>query len=65
LERVKPIHRNASASATVGSEPYRPELVTDDEPRYLRRQKPVEIRRSKFSGKGGTYYRQMALWMLA
>jgi cell division protein FtsQ len=65
LERVKPIHRNASASATVGSEPYRPELVTDDEPRYLRRQKPVEIRRRKFSGKGGTYYRQMALWMLA
>jgi len=24
----------------------------DDEPRYLRRQKPVEIRRKKFSGRG-------------
>jgi cell division protein FtsQ len=39
-------------------------LVTDDEPRYLRRQKPVEIRRRKFSGKGGTHYRQMAVWTL-
>jgi cell division protein FtsQ len=64
VERVKPIQRNASASAAAGSEPYRPELVTDDEPRYLRRQKPVEIRRRKFSGKGGTYYRQVAVWTL-
>ena len=65
MERVKPIQRNAAAPAAAGSEPYRPELVTDDEPRYLRRQKPVEIRRRKFSGKGGTYYRQMAVWTLA
>jgi cell division protein FtsQ len=65
LEGVKPIPRNASASAAAGNEPYRPELITDEEPRYLRRQKPVEIRRRKFSGKGGTYYRQMAVWGLA
>jgi cell division protein FtsQ len=64
LERVKPIQRNTSIPAVAGSEPYRPELLTDDEPRYLRRQKPVEIRRRKFSGKGGTHYRQMAVWTL-
>ena len=49
MERVKPIQRNASAAATE-HEPYRPELIAEDEPRYLRRQKPVEIRRKKFTG---------------
>ena len=49
MERVKAIHRNASAA---DADSYRPELITDDEPRYLRRQKPVEIRRKKFSGRG-------------
>jgi cell division protein FtsQ len=63
LERVKPIQRNAS-SAAAEHEPYRPELVSEDEPRYLRRQKPVEIRRKKFSGKTGTYYRQVFVWTL-
>jgi len=48
---VKAIQRNASAAAEADS--YRPELIADDEPRYLRRQKPVEIRRKKFSGRGG------------
>jgi cell division protein FtsQ len=61
VERVKPIQRNASAAAAE-QEPYRPELVADEEPRYLRRQKPVEIRRRKFSGKTGTYYRRVFLW---
>jgi len=51
LERVKAIQRNASAAAEADS--YRPELIADDEPRYLRRQKPVEIRRKKFSGGAG------------
>jgi cell division protein FtsQ len=64
LERVKPIQRNAATSAAAGSEPYRPELIADEEPRYLRRQKPVEIRRRRFSGKGGTYYRQVLAWGL-
>ncbi|MGB2667690.1 MAG: FtsQ-type POTRA domain-containing protein [Candidatus Acidiferrum sp.] len=63
MERVKPIQRNASSTAAE-HEPYRPELVSEDEPRYLRRQKPVEIRRKKFSGKTGTYYRQVFVWTL-
>ena len=63
MERVKAIHRNASAAADAGS--YRPELIADDEPRYLRRQKPVEIRRKKFSGRGWPFYRRLLLLTLA
>lgn len=63
MERVKPIQRNASAAAAE-REPYRPELIADDEPRYLRRQKPVEIRRKKFGGKSGGYYRRVFVWTL-
>jgi cell division protein FtsQ len=54
LERVKSIPRNAVADA----ESYRPELLNEDEPRYLRRQKPVEIRRKKFGGKSWSFYRR-------
>jgi len=54
---VKAIPRNASAAAEADS--YRPELIADDEPRYLRRQKPVEIRRKKFSGRGWPFYRRV------
>jgi cell division protein FtsQ len=64
LERVKPMQRNASAAAAAEHEAYRPELVAEEEPRYLRRQKPVEIRRKKFSGKTGTYYRRVFVWTL-
>src|SRR6202045_1567858 len=35
-------------------------MMADDEPRYLRRQKPVEIRRKKFSGRGWPFYRRGA-----
>jgi cell division protein FtsQ len=63
LERLKPMQRNASAAAAE-QEPYRPELVAEEEPRYLRRQKPVEIRRKKFSGKTGTYYRRVFVWIV-
>jgi len=59
VERVKPIQRNASAATAAEQETYRPELMTDDEPRYLRRQKPVEIRRKKFSGKTWPFYRRV------
>jgi cell division protein FtsQ len=59
LERVKAIQRNAAAAAEADS--YRPELIADDEPRYLRRQKPVEIRRKKFSGRGWSFYRRILL----
>lgn len=64
MERVKPIQRNASAAAAAEQEPYRPELVAEDEPRYLRRQKPVEIRRKKFSGKNWSFYRRVFAWTL-
>jgi cell division protein FtsQ len=62
LERVKAIQRNASAAAE--AESYRPELIAEDEPRYLRRQKPVEIRRKKFSGRGWPFYRRILVWSL-
>ncbi len=57
MERVKAIPRSASGAAEADS--YRPELLADDEPRYLRRQKPVEIRRKKFSGRGWPFYRRV------
>ena len=63
MERVKAIPRNASARAEADS--YRPELIADDEPRYLRRQKPVEIRRKKFSGRGWPFYRRVLVLALA
>jgi cell division protein FtsQ len=59
VERVKAIPRNA---ATADAESYRPELIAEDEPRYLRRQKPVEIRRRKFAGKTWPFYRRAMFW---
>src|SRR5260370_35579121 len=50
------MQRNATPRADADS--YRPELIADDEPRYLRRQKPVEIRRKKFRGRGWPFYRR-------
>ena len=64
MERLKPIQRNASAGAAAEQESYRPELVTDEEPRYLRRQKPVEIRRKKLGGKTWPFYRRVFVWTL-
>jgi len=63
LERVKAIPRNVSAAAEADS--YRPELMADDEPRYLRRQKPVEIRRKKFRGRGWPFYRRVLVLSFA
>ena len=57
MERVKALHRHASAATEAGS--YRPDLLADEEPRYLRRQKPVDIRRKKFSGKSWPFYRRV------
>src|SRR6516164_4491486 len=56
------IPRNAAAAAE--TEAYRPELVENDEPRYLRRQKPVEIRRKKCGGRSATFYRNIFLGLL-
>jgi len=61
LERVKAIHRNSSAAE---ADAYRPELIAEDEPRYLRRQKPVEIRRKKFTGRGWPFYRRVLVLSL-
>jgi len=61
LERLKPMQRNATAAAEA-NERYRPELIGDEEPRYLRRQKPVEIRRKKLSGRGWTFYRRILIF---
>jgi cell division protein FtsQ len=65
LERLKPMQRNASAAAAAEQESYRPELITDEEPRYLRRQKPVEIRRKKLGGKTWPFYRRVFVWTVA
>jgi cell division protein FtsQ len=62
LERVKAIPRNASAA---DADAYRPELIAEDEPRYLRRQKPVEIRRKKFTGRGWPFYRRILVLGIA
>ncbi len=56
MERLKAMQRNATAA---DADSYRPELIAEDEPRYLRRQKPVEIRRKKFSGRGWPFYRRV------
>lgn len=58
MERLKTISRSATADADA----YRPELAGDDEPRYLRRQKPVEIRRKKFSGRTWPFYRRVLFY---
>jgi len=55
------MQRNATA-ASEASDRYRPELIADEEPRYLRRQKPVEIRRKKLSGRGWTFYRRILVF---
>jgi cell division protein FtsQ len=62
LERVKSIPRNAAAA---DAESYRPEVLSDDEPRYLRRQKPLEIRRRKFGGRTWPFYRRVLAWSVA
>ena len=39
--------------------------MTDEEPKYLRRQKPVEIRRKKLGGKTWPFYRRVFVWSVA
>jgi len=59
VARVKAIPGAGGAAAAAEAEHYRPELVTDEEPRYLRRQKPLEIRRKKFGGRNWPLYRRV------
>lgn len=42
-------------------ETYQPELLAEEEPKYLRRQKPLEIRRRKFGRKTWKLYKRVAL----
>ena len=53
---------NKNSAAITDAEAYRPELLESDEPKYLRRQKPVEIRRKKFGGKNLSLYRTIFFW---
>ncbi len=61
MEPVKAMQRG---HATAAAEPYRPELLADEEPRYLRRQKPLEIRRKKFGGRSWPFYRRILAWTI-
>jgi cell division protein FtsQ len=61
LERVKTMSRNTGGP---DADSYRPDLLHEDEPRYLRRQKPVEIRRRKFGGKSASFYRRAFVFAL-
>lgn len=63
MERVKAMQRGPSAAAE--AESYRPELLADEEPRYLRRQRPLEIRRKKFGARGWPFYRRVLVWTVA
>jgi cell division protein FtsQ len=47
---------------TADNETYPSEVLADEEPRYLRRQRPLEIRRRKFGRKAWPAYRR---WLLA
>jgi len=59
---LKPIARSRAAPADAPEEGvYQPDLLADDEPRYLRRQKPMEIRRRKFSGDSWSLVRRVLL----
>jgi len=49
-----------TAATAADSDTFRPELV-EDEPRYLRRQKPVDVRRKKFGAKNWSQYRRISL----
>ena len=56
MDRVKSIPRDAPLA---DGDSYRPELLGEDGPRYLRRQRPLEIRRKKFAGKTWGFYRRL------
>jgi len=43
------------------AEAFPQEVLTEDEPRYLRRQKPVEIRRRKFGKKAWKSYLRISV----
>ncbi len=44
---------------------YPQEVLADEEPKYLRRQKPLEIKRRKFGKKAWKTYARVAVWSMA
>ncbi len=44
---------------------YPQEVLADEEPKYLRRQKPLEIKRRKFGRKAWSTYLRVAVWIVA
>src|SRR5450631_1774610 len=44
------------------AEAYPQEVLADEEPKYLRRQKPLEIKRRKFGKKAWKGYARVSLW---
>lgn len=44
---------------------YPQEILADEEPRYLRRQRPLEIKRRKFGRRAWKTYLRVALWVAA
>jgi cell division protein FtsQ len=49
----------------VNADAYPQEVLADEEPKYLRRQKPVEIKRRKFGKKAWKTYARVAVWSMA
>ena len=47
---------------TIDADAYPQEVLADEEPKYLRRQKPLEIKRRKFGKKAWKTYLRVAFW---
>jgi cell division protein FtsQ len=50
---------------TMDADAYPQEALADEEPKYLRRQKPLEIKRRKFGRKAWKTYMRVAVWLAA
>ncbi|MGC2717956.1 MAG: FtsQ-type POTRA domain-containing protein [Candidatus Acidiferrales bacterium] len=49
----------------MNADAYPQEVLADEEPKYLRRQKPLEIKRRKFGKKAWKTYARLAVWSMA
>ena len=47
---------------TMDADAYPQEVLADEEPKYLRRQKPLEIKRRKFGKKAWKMYLRVTFW---
>jgi len=58
--------KSRMTAATAADESgYQPDMLAEEEPRYLRRQKPVEIRKRKFTKRSWAFYRRLFLALAA